>query len=242
MVWQDLIETYDRQQDIRHICPIAHTQILAHICLLLDDNSNLLAGARVRQSVFAPCTVKSECRTRNVAPHLIHDKISYVTNINPQKHDAYMEQLSGYVADTDDYFAKIVLNYLRKETISNDLRYFIDLKSNPNLVIAFGIRGQDYIAPMETWTDYYVSKLPKNGICALTGESDFIPDAYPSNIRYSSDMAKLFCVKKDKLDGMPQIRPGYIASQKIIHTLQSFFVDWEEAEPKKEDVWIMQKA
>jgi len=32
----------------------------------------------------------------------------------------------------------------------------------------------------------------------------------------------------DKLDGMPQLRAGYVASQKIIHTIQSFFVEWEE--------------
>ena len=65
-------------------------------------------------------------------------------------------------------------------------------------------------------------------MCAITGESDYIPDAYPGNIRFPSDMAKLFMTKPDKLDGMPQLRAGYVASQKIIHTLQSFFMGWEE--------------
>lgn len=34
--WQDLLETYDTQKDTRCICPIAHTQIIANIGIMLD--------------------------------------------------------------------------------------------------------------------------------------------------------------------------------------------------------------
>lgn len=230
MIWQDLIETYDKQAGTRHICPIAHTQIIARIGIMLDEQSNILAVAKIRQSIFAPCTAKSECRSSNIAPHLVHDNASYVTSINPKRHNAYIGQLNEFVSDTDDNFCKIVLKYLQKETICNDLQYLIDLRDNPMTVITFGIKGLSDNTVNSTWIDYYLSKLPKNGICTITGEADYIPDAYPSNIRYPSDMAKLFCTKPDKLDGMPQLRAGYIASQKIIHTLQSFFVGWEEQE------------
>ena len=72
--------------------------------------------------------------------------------------------------------------------------------------------------------------------------SDYIPDAYPGNVRYPSDMARLFMTKPDKLDGMPQLRAGYVASQKIIHTLQSFFVGWEEQKGLRiEDIILAQK-
>lgn len=223
MFWQDIIETYDKQSDARHICPIAHTQIIARVGIMLDEQSNILAAAKIRQSIFAPCTAKSECRSSNIAPHLVHDNASYVTGINPKRHDAYMAQLSKFVSDTDDSFCKIVLKYLQKETICYDLQYLINLKDNPKTVITFGIKGLEENTVNNTWIGYYLQKLPKNGICAITGEEDHIPDAYPGNIRYPSDMARLFCVKPDKLDGMPQLRPGYIASQKIIHTLQSFF-------------------
>lgn len=229
MIWQDLIETYDTQAETRHICPIAHTQIIARVGIMLDVRSNILAAAKIRQSIFAPCTAKSECRSNNIAPHLVYDNASYVApRINTERHRAYMEQLGDFVANTDDNFCKIVLNYLQKETICNDLKYLIDLKDNPKTVITFGIKEWEENTVSQTWIDYYLSKLPKNGLCAITGRTDYMPDAYPGNIRYSSDMAKLFCTKPDKLDGMPQLRAGYIASQKIIHTLQSFFVGWEE--------------
>lgn len=229
MIWQDLIETYDKQAKTRHICPIAHTQIIARIGIMLDEYSNILAAAKIRQSIFAPCTAKSECRSRNVAPYLVHDNASYVApGISPERHRAYMDQLREFVANTDDGFCKIVLRYLQKETICEDLHCLINLEDKPMTVITFGIKGRDEDTISQTWVDYYLSKLPKNGLCAITGELDYIPDAYPGNIRYPSDMAKLFCAKPDKLDGMPQLRPGYIASQKIIHTLQSFFVGREE--------------
>lgn len=228
MILQDLIETYETQSKSRHICPIAHTQIIARIGIMLDEQSNILSAAKIRQSIFAPCTVKSECRSSNIAPHLIHDNASYITNVNPDRHEAYMEQLIKFVNDTGDIFCKIVLKYLQKETLCDDLKNLIDLKDNPMTVITFGIKGWEENTINQTWINYYLSKLPKNGVCAITGENDYIPDAYAGNIRFPSDMAKLFMTKPDKLDGMPQLRAGYVASQKIIHTLQSFFVRWEE--------------
>ncbi len=182
----------------------------------------------MRQSIFAPCTAKSECRSSNVAPHLLHDNASYVTNINKRRHSAYMEQLSKFVSDTGDAFCKIVLKYLQKETICEDLQYLVDIKNNLGFVITFVIKGWEENTVNNTWTDYYLSQMPKNGVCAITGKEDYIPDAYPAGMRYPSDMAKLFCANPDKLDGMPQLRAGYVASQKIIHTIQSFFVEWEE--------------
>lgn len=229
MIWQDLLDTYDKQAEARHICPVAHTQIISRVGIMLDEQSNILSAAKIRQSIFAPCTAKSECRGNNIAPHLVYDNASYVApGINAERHRAYMEQLGDFVANTDDNFCKIILNYLQKETICEDLQYLIDLKNNPKTVITFGIKGCEEDTINLAWIDYCLSKMPKNGICAITGRVDYIPDAYPGNIRYPSDMAKLFCAKPDKLDGMPQLRAGYIASQKIIHTLQSFFVVWEE--------------
>lgn len=242
MIWQDLIETYDTQAETRHICPIAHTQIIAHIGIMLDEQSNILATAKIKQSIFAPCTAKSECRSNNIAPHLVHDNASYVTHINSKRHAAYMEQLSKFVADTDDDFCKIVLKYLQKETICDDLQHVVDLKDNPGFVITFGIKGYQESTINCKWIKYHLDQLPKNGICAITGKPDYIPDAYPGGIRYPGDMAKLFMAKPDKLDDMPQLRAGYIASQKIIHTLQSFFNDWtEQGEISLSDIVIAQK-
>lgn len=244
MIWQDIIQTYNSRISTGHICPVAHTKIIANIGIMLDESSNILAAAKIKQSIFAPCTAKSECRSSNTAPHLIHDNVSYVTSVNTKRHDAYMEQLNAYVTVTknDDVLAKCVLKYLDRDTICHDLECLIDLKTNQNLVITFGIKGYQENTVNYRWTKYHLSQLPPNGICAITGDSDYIPDAYPGNLRFPGDMAKLFCTKSDKLDGMPQPRAGYMASQKVIHTLQSFFSDWtEQGEIAIEDIVIGQK-
>lgn len=228
MIWHDLIETYDNRFAKGRICPIAHTKIVAHIGIMLNEQSDILAAAKIKQSIFAPCTVKSECRSSNIAPHLVHDNVSYVSSINSKRHDAYMEQLKEYASQTNDLLAVCVLKYLERDTICHDLEYLLDLKDNPSLNIIFGIKGYKDSTVNYRWIKYHLAQLPKNGVCAITNEADHIPDAYPGGIRYSGDMAKIFMAKADKLDSMPQFRAGYMASQKIIHTLQSFFSDWTE--------------
>lgn len=243
MIWQNIIKTYDNQIAKGRICPIAHTKILANIGIMLNEQSKILAAAKIRQSIFAPCTVKSEGRSSNIAPHLVHDNVSYVSNINPARHAAYMEQMGQYVADTGDRFCKIVFDYLQKETICDDLQHLVDLKDNHGLNIIFGIKGYKESTVNYRWIKYHLAQLPKNGVCAITGEADHIPDSYPGGIRYPGDMAKLFMAKSDKLDSMPQFRAGYRASQKIIHTLQYFFSDWtDQGEIPLTDIVISQKT
>lgn len=72
------------------------------------------------------------------------------------------------------------------------------------------------------WKDYYLSSLEPNGMCSITGNNDFIPATYPKGIRFAGDGAKLFIASSRNimLKGMPALAPGYIASQKILHTLQ----------------------
>ena len=72
------------------------------------------------------------------------------------------------------------------------------------------------------WKDYYLRSLEPNGMCSITGNNDFIPATYPKGIRFAGDGAKLFITSSRNimLKGMPALAPGYIASQKILHTLQ----------------------
>ena len=71
--------------------------------------------------------------------------------------------------------------------------------------------------------NYYLKTLAPNGVCSITGKPDFIPPTYPKGIRNSRDSAKLFVggapqKQKENLNSMPGINPGYVISQKIIHT------------------------
>lgn len=206
-----------------------------HIGIVLDMDSNILIAAKGKQSILAPCTIDSECRTSNVAPHLLHDNVSYVVSgVDDKKHEAYMEQMREYVSNVDDPAAEVIYNYVKRGTIAEDLKHLIDLRDRRNrkLVIGFGIRGMHETTDETAdsiWTDYYLSTLPKNGICGITGQPDHIPGKYPGNIRYPSDMAKLFISERsDRLCSMGEAKAGYIASQKIIHVLQAMHGGWVE--------------
>ena len=235
MIWEKLLETYDSCCESGRIAPVAHTRIIMHIGVVLDKDSNVLVAAKGKQSILAPCTIDSECRTSNAAPHLLHDNVSYVVpGVDDKRHRAYLEQLGAYVLQIDDPVAKIIYDYVKRETIAGDLKYLIDLEDGKNkgLVIGFGIRDmpETLNASVDTmWTDYYLSTLPVNGICGITGQPDYIPGKYPRNIRYPGDMAKLFAGKSaDPLCSMSEVKAGYIASQKIIHMLQALHGGWVE--------------
>ena len=82
--------------------------------------------------------------------------------------------------------------------------------------IGFAVYKTEY--DPEEWTEYYIKTLPKNGICSVTMQEDYMPEAYPAKIMSATDKSKIFA----KGSGV-----GYIASQKIIHTMQ--YLNWYKA-------------
>lgn len=227
--WEELIELYDKlEADGKPVCPIAHTYITAHIAILIDKSGNFLAAMNPEvkgELVAVPCTVESEARTSNVAPHLISDQIQYVVEF-PQyedKHKKYLEQLENYLKNNPiDLYAKAVYRYTLKGTLMDDIKNLLSEKENirqKNIVFAvYGIEtdGRDPL-----WTDYYTTKvLRPNGICSITGKPDYIPGSYPRDILAPGDRARLFITRENPLDDYPKNAPGYIASQKAIHALQ----------------------
>lgn len=210
MYWHRILETYENTQGI---CPIAHTMLTVHIGVLIDKTGKLLCikdCSNLEELTPVPCTVKSETRTNNIAPHLLIDNYSYVGNAEKYKdrHDAYLKQLKEYVSNVDDAYATAVYNYIIKGTLENDLDKF-NIKYLHNTNINFVVLGVDY--DTQLWINYYLKQLPITGICYITGEFDYIPEAYPSKILSTSGHEKLF---------IKGCNVGYIASQKIIHTMQ----------------------
>lgn len=211
--------------NLEEIIPVAHTRILPHIGVLLSDNGNFIGAMIINnERCSIPCTIESESRTSGIAPHLIHDKMLYICGNYPkyeQHHNAYMQQLSNYISNVDDKLAKAVFIYLQKGTLNFDIKNLLSqlhVKEEKANIIFLTPNIDDTIN--KKWAEYYVNSLPKNGICSLTGVPDYIPSTYPRYIRSHIDLARLFVGKQNDLDSMPALLPGYIASQKIIHTLQ----------------------
>ena len=182
--WGELVELYDKlKADGKPVCPIAHTYITAHIAILIDKNGNFLAAMNPEvkgELVAVPCTVESEGRTNNVAPHLISDQIQYVADF-PQyedMHKKYLGQLKNYLKNNyDDVYAKAVYNYTSKGTLIDDISNLLTGEKNiRHKNVVFAVYGENTGGKDVLWTDYYIHNVLKiNGICSITGKPDYIP-------------------------------------------------------------------
>lgn len=235
MIWHSLLETYENNKDCADIAPIAHTKIKANIGILIDSIGIFRMAAEIPAiTTIVLCTAESECRSSNIAPHPIHDNLSYVGNIDgyEKRHEVYMQQLHDYAFETDCLYAKAIYRYLKNGTMMDDISEIIektkkqDIKSMNVVFCVYGIKEDGIDLDC---TKYYVSKLPKTGTCMITGELDYIPKAYPVVKRNSKDLTRLIIAepneKIDKGRWSSEFLPGYIASQKILHTLQALLED-----------------
>lgn len=234
MIWGKLLETYENNKDCADIAPIAHCKIKAHIGILIDSAGIFRMAAEIpATTTIVPCTAVSECRGSNIAPHPIHDNLSYVGNIPgyEKRHETYMHQLHDYAFNTDCKYAKAIYNYIKRGTIMQDISELLENKKKDikGINVVFSVYHLKEESIDLQWTDYYLSTLPKNGMCAITGEIDYIPKSYPTTKRHSKDLARLIMAKpNEKIDSgrwSSGFLPGYVASQKILHTLQALLED-----------------
>lgn len=164
-----------------------------------------------------PCTIESETRTSNKAPHLLSDNLAYVCQYpgHKDRHQIYMDQLQAYVKNCPaDQYANAIYKYVSKGTLLNDINDILEKKWHlpaHKINIVFAVYEMPNDGRDDMWTDYYIKSLPKTGLCVVTGEMDYIPDAYPAKLLTSNGKERLLF----KDSGV-----GYVASQKICHALQ----------------------
>lgn len=174
-----------------------------------------------------------------------------------EKHESYMKQLGEYIEEVDDELAKSVYRFLEKGLLRDCIKDLLKKVNLPEekVMVCFTMVSREALTRVSEseekykayclhalqagdgqdfqWRDYYLKTLAPNGVCSITGKPDFIPPTYPKGIRNSRDSAKLFVggapqKQKENLNSMPGINPGYVISQKIIHTLQC--MDYEGAQ------------
>lgn len=211
MIWSKLLETYENCNDIVRV---AHVALPLSVGVLLDPMGKLLLIQKFEKKEWAesPCTVKSETRTSNICPHILNDKYTYIGSKDKEKHGKYMDQLRQYAENSDHLYPFAVYKYLSKNDIDKDLTEN-GIQADDSDYIGFAVYKTEYNP--EQWAQYYVNTLPKNGVCSVTMQEDCIPEAYPAKIMSVTDKSKIFA----KGCGV-----GYIASQKIIHTMQ--YLNW----------------
>ena len=126
MNWGNLLKVYENM-GVEDIIPIAHTRILPHIKVLLDETGNYIGAMLNGKDRFTiPCTIESESRTSGNNPHPIHDNMQYLSaDYNKEKHDKYMEQLEAYISEVDDKLAKSVYRFVQKGLMRDVLQGFL---------------------------------------------------------------------------------------------------------------------
>lgn len=234
MKWEyDLLELADAI-GIDNLIPIAHTRIRLSFAVLLAGDGSVISAKKTNCKVTIPCTIDSECRTNGVSPHLTHDNLSYIGALKgfEDRHEAYLSQLQKYVDETHDSEAAAIWNCAERGTIIDDLKELIpdfDESNCKSCNIGFHVYGRSTDTINRRWIDYYLSSLPINGMCSITGEMDHIPSKYPARIRNGRDFAKLWSLgEADVCNFMPKLLPGYKASQRILHTLQFMCYEGKE--------------
>lgn len=217
MIWSKLIETYENCNDIVRV---AHVALPLSVGILIDPQGKLLLIQKFEKKEWAesPCTVRSETRTSNICPHILNDKYAYISGKDKEKHDKYMDQLKQYAENSGHLYPSAVYKYLSENDIDKDLTEN-GIQADGGDYIGFAVYKTEY--EPEEWTEYYTSSLPKNGVCTVTMQDDYIPESYPAKIMDITDKSKIF------INGCGV---GYIASQKIIHTMQ--YLNWYKASKK----------
>lgn len=216
-----LIKYYDNLTEAGEpVCPIAHRYITVHILVVLSQEGGFIhaAAPEIKELACVPCTIESESRTSNIAPHLLHDSLAYVADYSPKykkRHDAYINQLKNYVKQCpQDLYANAIYKYIIKGTLMADIKNVLPKQTNfppENLNVVFGVYGMESDSIDLNWTNWYLSQLRPNGVCNITGQQDHIPAAYPKCITSIGGTEVLFAQDS---------HVGYVASQKIIHAIQ----------------------
>lgn len=197
-LFQNLLQTYEKCKDAigivrignngeinerKTFLPIFHTLFKSHICITLDGSGNFLDARRDNKElpIIIPCTDSSAGRSSGVAAHPLCDQLDYVSGLNDEKLNGYLNQLKKW-HDAAFGAAKLKLSaiyeYVSKKTMLADLtekQIFRNTELNedsddktPNkekirkLGIRFRIELQDDLSPnvwedkklRESWADF----------------------------------------------------------------------------------------
>lgn len=187
-LFQNLLQTYEKCKDAigivrignngeinerKTFLPIFHTLFKSHICITLDGSGNFLDARRDNKElpIIIPCTDSSAGRSSGVAAHPLCDQLDYVSGLNDEKLNGYLNQLKKW-HDAAFGAAKLKLSaiyeYVSKKTMLADLtekQIFRNTELNedsddktPNkekirkLGIRFRIELQDDLSP-NVWED-----------------------------------------------------------------------------------------
>ena len=177
----------EKEGQIETLAPVGHIIAKASVQITIDSDGNFVFAAAVDKKIPIPATEDSSGRTSSPAPHVLCDKIKYICPDEKKKKDKYIAQLKEW-AESEYSHPKIkaVLNYVKSETIKNDLISCELLKlddnkkiKNEDNIICWCVAGSEENESVwndrelhKLFLDFYLSKIKdrEKSMCMISGE------------------------------------------------------------------------
>lgn len=137
-------ETYKNLENIVGVCeegktslpPISHIITNAQIEVTIDIYGKFHGDTitdKETQKTIIPVTESSAGRSSGIAPHALSDNLTYITNINIERHIAFLEQLEKWVNSEHSHKkAQAVFEYIKSGSLLKDLQSKNILKLDEN--------------------------------------------------------------------------------------------------------------
>ncbi len=259
-LFQKAYETYDKHRAYvgvydstlaEPLAPIAHITTAAQIEITVDQNGSFVSATLVKQKsknkddkdknnckIIIPITEESSGRTSGICPHPLCDQVGYISPNNPEKYDAYVEQLEKWCESEFTHpMLPPILAYVKGKTIMNDLAASgIDKVDEKNMIcwVVVGLEengGQCWTnkSLFEAFKKYYISqRTTEKSLCMVTGEETLGAAQHLKGVVAASGNAKLissndttnFTYRGRFTADSQALTVGYEASQKAHNALK----------------------
>lgn len=252
-LFQKAVETYDAMQKLvgvkvegkETLAPIGYMITTANIEITVDTDGNFVRAKRIDEKIPIPCTEKSSGRSSAPAAHPLCDNLTYVSDINAEKHSVYLEEIEAW-KESEFTCAKIdaIYKYLKKNTVLEDgvKSSVIEFDANGKLkgekeLVTWRVEGlgEDSGAVhedrqlMNSFFKYYIKNNDSvRGICMVTGERKNLAKQHIKGVSSFSGNAKLISANDTSnytyrgrfISGDEAMTMGYVASQKAHNVLK----------------------
>lgn len=252
-LFQKAVETYDAMKKLvgvkvegkETLAPIGYMITTANIEITVDADGNFVRAKRIDEKIPIPCTEKSSGRSSAPAAHPLCDNLTYVSDINAEKHSVYLEEIEAW-KESEFTCAKIdaIYKYLKKNTVLEDgvKSSVIEFDANGKLkgekeLVTWRVEGlgEDSGAVhedrqlMNSFFKYYIKNNDSvRGICMVTGERKNLAKQHIKGVSSFSGNAKLISANDTSnytyrgrfISGDEAMTMGYVASQKAHNVLK----------------------
>lgn len=203
----NLVELYDNC--LTDKIPLYTAPVFCSANVYIDKDSNFIKAERLEETkqLNLPTTISSENRSRAVAPYPIVDNIR---NMNGKGEEMFLELLSSFIDYSGNEKCRIFYEYVKKETILNDIK---DIKTHikldgvvPIVYIVDNKTGETepllddelYKQYNKFFEDKIIPKEAKKDMCLLCGKETYCMPVSKTRILPPKPMARIYSGKSEK--------------------------------------------